>query len=196
DELTAMLRELHASGDGGATLPEIKTRLHDVSLNKLRVVAKLLRDAGVVRQERDQRYVLGRADVPRGEIERLAGSYRERAEADREKLERMMFYAQTVSCRWKVILEYFAEADGFERCGCCDNCLRPPAERYAVAQAPESAVRVKRRRMPQFDEGATVRVPRYGEGRVVGSVADQVEIAFPDGRKRTFLSSYVQRPPA
>ena len=37
------------------------------------------------------------------------------------------------------------------------------------------------------------RVPRYGEGRVASATSEQVEIVFPDGRKRQFLSAYVER---
>jgi hypothetical protein len=46
---------------------------------------------------------------------------------------------------------------------------------------------------PLFNAGDHVRVPRYGEGRVESSSSEQVEIVFPDGRKRQFLSAYVER---
>jgi len=55
----------------------------------------------------------------------------ERRDGERAKLERMIGYAQSAMCRWKLLLEYFSEADGFERCGQCDNCTQPPEERYA-----------------------------------------------------------------
>ncbi|MGE5523130.1 MAG: RecQ family ATP-dependent DNA helicase [Rhodospirillaceae bacterium] len=192
EEISAVLEGLHGSADGGATIPELKARLPGVGVNKLRVVLSLLNDAGMARGNRDRRYTL--TDRAASEdVAQLAKSYRERAEADREKLERMMFYAQTTFCRWKVILEYFGEAEGFDRCGTCDNCLRPAAERYAASEAADRKPRTKRRKTPRFDAGATVTVPRYGEGRVVSTVADQVEIAFPNGETRTFLASYVER---
>lgn len=47
---------------------------------------------------------------------------------DREKLERMISYAQSGFCRWKLLLDYFGDpVPGFERCCRCDNCLLPPA---------------------------------------------------------------------
>jgi len=55
----------------------------------------------------------------------------ERRDGEREKLERMIAYAQSAMCRWKLLLDYFAEGDGFERCGHCDNCRQPPEERYS-----------------------------------------------------------------
>jgi ATP-dependent DNA helicase RecQ len=42
----------------------------------------------------------------------------------------MTMYAQSGSCRWKLLLEYFGEADGFERCGSCDNCVDPSELRH------------------------------------------------------------------
>jgi ATP-dependent DNA helicase RecQ len=48
-------------------------------------------------------------------------------ELDREKLERMIGYAQSGFCRWKLLLDYFDDlVPGFERCCRCDNCLSPP----------------------------------------------------------------------
>jgi ATP-dependent DNA helicase RecQ len=36
-------------------------------------------------------------------------------------------YAQTASCRWKVLLDYFAVETDWEKCGQCDNCVNPIA---------------------------------------------------------------------
>ena len=55
----------------------------------------------------------------------------DRRESEREKLDRMIAYAQSAMCRWKLLLDYFGEGDGFDRCGACDNCRQPPEERYA-----------------------------------------------------------------
>ena len=46
-----------------------------------------------------------------------------RGQADRGRLERMLQYAQSALCRWKILLEYFGEQVDWERCGHCDNCL-------------------------------------------------------------------------
>jgi ATP-dependent DNA helicase RecQ len=51
----------------------------------------------------------------------------EKHELDREKLERMIGYAQSGFCRWKLLLDYFGDpVPGFETCCRCDNCLSPP----------------------------------------------------------------------
>jgi ATP-dependent DNA helicase RecQ len=59
----------------------------------------------------------------------------DRREGEREKLERMIAYAQSAMCRWKLLLDYFGEGTEFDRCGECDNCRQPPEERYAPPAA-------------------------------------------------------------
>ncbi|MTV36085.1 RecQ family ATP-dependent DNA helicase [Duganella radicis] len=59
----------------------------------------------------------------------------EKHELDREKLERMIGYAQSGFCRWKLLLDYFGDpVPGFERCCRCDNCLSPPVIAEASGQ--------------------------------------------------------------
>ena len=105
----------------------------------------------------------------------------------------MIFYAQTAFCRWKVLLEYFEEAEDFDRCGTCDNCLDPPEKRLAPKSTRPRWARRLAVAAPSFNPGEAVRVPRYGKGRVASATSEQVEIVFPDGRKRQFLSAYVER---
>lgn len=189
--LATVARSLGTAGEAGATLDELRATLPQLGANKLRVALKVLRDAGVAVPRPQQRDALHGAH---GEpmFERLAVAYRERGDADREKLERMVFYAQTTFCRWKVILDYFGEGADFERCGVCDNCVRPPAERWVSAPHDDApVVKTRRRRAPAHADGAAVRVPRYGEGRVVATVGEQVDVVFPNGDTRTFLAAYV-----
>jgi ATP-dependent DNA helicase RecQ len=59
------------------------------------------------------------------DVEVVAKEYEARQEADRSKLERMMQYAQSAMCRWKLLLDNFSETADFEKCGTCDNCVQP-----------------------------------------------------------------------
>ena len=52
---------------------------------------------------------------------------------DRNKLEKMSAYAQSGACRWKMLLDYFSEGEGFERCGGVRQL--PSAARAAVHAA-------------------------------------------------------------
>jgi hypothetical protein len=46
--------------------------------------------------------------------------------------------------------------------------------------------------VPAFKAGDPVRVPRYGDGRVELASAEHIEIVFPDGKMRRFVSAYVE----
>ena len=124
----------------------------------------------------------------------LAGGYADKAQQDREKLERMVFYAQTRMCRWRVLLDNFGESIDDGRCGTCDNCRRgAETERRPPASNP---LRIPVGRMPQrrqYAHGDAVRVPRYGDGVVCTAADDEVTVEFPNGETRTFLRSYVRR---
>ena len=158
----------------------------------------LLVKEGRVRRRRGPVFVAGEGRQGSSHAA-LASVYAERAERDREKLERMVFYAQTGFCRWRVLLEYFGETLPGERCGHCDNCIAEARRAAAAAHDArlEAAVipSLQRRahgRKP-IGTGDAVRVPRYGAGRVEQASGNEVTVAFPDGAVRTFLASYVRR---
>ena len=105
NDAVAAVLEAKAAGDPFAAT--------GVARSKVRSVLALVRE-------------LGSEDA-----DRLARDYAARMDADRAKLERMLQYAQSASCRWKLLLDYFDEGNGFDRCGVCDNCLTPMEERIA-----------------------------------------------------------------
>jgi ATP-dependent DNA helicase RecQ len=173
----------------------LRAALPDVAATKVRVALSLLAKEGRVERRRGRTYAPGGAARADGH-EALAGRYAERSEQDRAKLERMVFYAQTGLCRWRVILDHFDEALADERCRTCDNCIAD-ARRDAQARteqvidavaAPSAAAR-----RPRLGHGDDVQVPRFGTGRVQALAGNEVTVAFPDGAVRTFLASYVRR---
>jgi len=180
----------------GLSLKELDERLPGLSRNRITVALNLLRDGGVVAAERAQHW-RRRPDTAadRKVLEQLAKAYVDKSERDHEALERMVFYAQTGFCRWRVLLQYFDEPLPFEHhCGHCDNCLRPPVQPAAPAQPGVE----KKKAVPAtaaFKPGDIVQVPRYGEGRVLQAGGEEVMVVFPDRSRRRFLAQYV-RPPA
>ena len=44
----------------------------------------------------------------------------------RDRLNTLLGFAETVTCRRRAILEYFGETPQADNCGNCDNCLNPP----------------------------------------------------------------------
>jgi ATP-dependent DNA helicase RecQ len=142
-------RVYSALADAGQAVPvaTLAERLPGMGRQRVSVALHLLRDSRLARADRKREWqpVVERsrqASVHRPDaalFERLAAEYEERADRDHESLERMVFYAQTGFCRWRVLLEYFDEPLPFEddRCGACDNCLRMNAE--DAANAPGTA---------------------------------------------------------
>ena len=57
---------------------------------------------------------------------------KESVDKDKEKLERMMQYGQSATCRWRLLHDYFEEEMEEERCGNCDNCLHPLEHQIAL----------------------------------------------------------------
>jgi ATP-dependent DNA helicase RecQ len=80
----------------------------------------------LVRELRGGRFRLLDANVGREGLEELARLSEEKSAKGREKLERMMQYGQSATCRWRLLHDYFGEEIEAERCGACDNCVPPP----------------------------------------------------------------------
>ncbi len=121
------------------SLADVQEAAAPVARTKVRSILSMMKALGVVRENRGSRFrLLTGADIPIERLEAVAKEYAARHDADRTKLERMAQYAQSAACRWKLLLEYFGEADEFERCGTCDNCMCPPET--MIAPPKESAV--------------------------------------------------------
>ena len=105
-----------------------------VAKTKVRSILSMMKELDLVRELRGARFrLLTGDDIPIDRLEAVARQYEQRQDGDRAKLERMAQYAQSAMCRWKLLLEYFGEAEDFDRCGACDNCVTPIEQRLGVA---------------------------------------------------------------
>jgi ATP-dependent DNA helicase RecQ len=190
DDLQQVLEALRRSADG-MTIAALDESLPGLPRNRLAVALSLLREGGLARSDRKRTWRAMRRAADRQALAALAAGYEDKSVRDREALERMVFYAQTAFCRWRVLLEYFDEAAPFadQRCGLCDNCLRPATHPMPEA---ESSTAPKSRPESPFKPGDAVKVPRYGSGRVQSVAGGEITIVFPDSLERTFLAAYVE----
>jgi ATP-dependent DNA helicase RecQ len=102
---------LKALADGAAVAPR-----------KTQVIVSLLDSVGLVRRVgRGRRIVRTESNAIEADLERAERFYDERGNADRERLDTLMHYAQSPRCRMMFLREYFGEPPG-EPCGRCDNC--------------------------------------------------------------------------
>ncbi len=74
---------------------------------------------------------------------------------ERRKLNSLLGYVEAVSCRRKVLLEYFNENYPAEYCGNCDNCLNPPLTYDATVDAQKVLSCIYRTKKSGFSFGAT-----------------------------------------
>jgi ATP-dependent DNA helicase RecQ len=117
-----------------APLSAIQELSAPVPANKVRSILSMMKEQRLVRELRGARFRLLTGDeIPIERLEAVAKQYGDRQDADRAKLERMEQYARSATCRWKLLLEYFGESEGFDRCGTCDNCVMPMQERLGIA---------------------------------------------------------------
>jgi ATP-dependent DNA helicase RecQ len=180
------------------TLEALQKIAEGVPKSKVRVVLAAMRDLDLVRQE-DGRFALLSA-MKDHDLEAISKTYEERQRADREKLERMVLYAQTALCRWRVLLDYFGESVDWDNCTACDTCSRQHtvAVEAPVAKPDFSPEGIHLResqqpRAPQLRKGDLLVVPVHGRGEVKAIDGDKVEMQFPDGAVRKFKKDFVTR---
>ena len=183
----------------GIRIERLKEKISKFSVRRLQVMLKLLEEGGVLRRDKALGYRLRKKDVKAEDLARLAEDAHRKAEHEREALERMVFYAQSGFCRWKILLEYFNEEVEWNHCGHCDNCINPPEN--ALSAQPVHPERKAAQTASQKDKspweqeltvGAEVEVPNVGKGKIVSIHYDMVTVLFPDSQKRIFVKSYVK----
>jgi ATP-dependent DNA helicase RecQ len=146
-----------------------------------------------VQRDGDGTLRLLRTDLDAPALAQLMQAYRDKRGQDREGLERMVFYAQTGQCRWRVLLEHLEGEAPFEHCGHCDNCRRIKAHEAVLDQLSKQPQQESPHpsETPAFSRGDIVNVKRYGRGLVEEASALQVTVAFSDGTRRCFQPDFV-----
>ena len=119
------------AADNPVALSTVQEQANTVAAGKVRVVLSLLKELKIVRELRGPHFRLLRAEVKQGELEEIARLSEAKVDKDKEKLERMMQYGQSATCRWRLLHDYFEEEMEDERCGNCDNCIHPLEEQIA-----------------------------------------------------------------
>jgi ATP-dependent DNA helicase RecQ len=95
-----------------------------VAKSKVRVILSLLKEWGIVRQQRASGFRVIKSGLAESDLQRMNEFYEARNQRDRDKLDQMIVYAQTALCRWKNLITYFEESVDWDACGTCDNCAK------------------------------------------------------------------------
>ncbi|WP_129646334.1 RecQ family ATP-dependent DNA helicase [Peristeroidobacter agariperforans] len=132
----------------------------------------------------------GRALQPIGnlrpeQLDELFGDFDAQHQAERDRLEAMIRYSESLECRMQLLREYFGEDRGHP-CDHCDNCRRPQERVHDVEPAPvETPTETK----SQFASGRRVRHRTFGEGEVIRAEDDQIIVSFPRRGEKRILAS-------
>jgi ATP-dependent DNA helicase RecQ len=192
------LQDRPVEGDAW-TLPLLQAKVSRPK-SKLQVALGLLRKDKIVAMARDGTLRLLARMASSERLRALTAGYGRKRDLDREALERMVFYAQTGQCRWRMLLEHLEGGAPFEHCGHCDNCRRIAAHEAVVEDllrretaAGEPQAQEDEAEAPPFARGDLVEVRRYGRGVVEEASATEVTVAFADRSRRSFLPEYVRR---
>lgn len=106
------------AGKTGVTLTMLKDGLA-VPLNKVKVLIAYLESAGVIAKKR--RIVMAKEFASADEFDSFLSQFESRQTSDRDRLQEMMRYGQTLECRARFLRKYFQQEEG-ALCGKCDNC--------------------------------------------------------------------------
>ncbi|RYF76056.1 MAG: ATP-dependent DNA helicase RecQ [Comamonadaceae bacterium] len=199
------LRRAPENPNVGSPLADVQALL-DLPRNKTQAALALLRVRRVAIKSPDGLWRLAGPCPEAATLAEMAEVYRQRRQQDHDKLERMVFYAQTGQCRWRVLLDELQAELPAQRCGTCDNCRRL-AEHEAAAmavetEAPEAAdalaseiqvPAIVKRTADRFEIDERVKVRRYGVGRVTAADASSVTVEFEDGSQRCFQPDFVMK---
>jgi ATP-dependent DNA helicase RecQ len=142
---------------GEDTLPTIANLALSagVGSQRTRTVLNLLKEEKfIVEKDGGQYFVSDPPPAPELISER-ARQYEGRRIADRRRLDALLEYVKSPSCRNVAILEYLGEPDS-PKCGRCDNCLR---SREAVLAAATEATRIGSTVIRKYDEDG-IEIPK------------------------------------
>lgn len=104
-----------------------------ISANKLQVIVDVMKATRAIRETRGAGFRL-RRELPQTRVVSMAETYDANARHECDKLQRMVSYAQTALCRWKLLLESLDEPSSWSACGLCNNCRGTASRASGVAE--------------------------------------------------------------
>jgi ATP-dependent DNA helicase RecQ len=174
------------SQDNGVSLSDLR-KISQLPLTKLKVILALLKKGGFIQNVTKSTYGLAPLLKQSKGLALNLASYETKRSYDQSKLQMILQYCETRSCRRKFILNYFGEDYDLPNCGACDNCRAQLAKGGTVElfDTPHTA--------SEFRIGDIVQHPKFGEGTVERAERDLVTVLFPAHGYKTLLATAVAR---
>jgi ATP-dependent DNA helicase RecQ len=182
----------------GWTLDTLGEQL-TIHRRKMSVALNMLRRDSIVKRDAAGRFELkrgrsGKPSIDTTQLDAVVQRCRDKATEDHDMLERMVSYAQSGQCRWKLLLEQLEGIAPPERCRTCDNCLRLTRhEELAASESPSNIEdEATAPSTPTFSVGQRVRTRRHGEAKVIAATDLSVTVEFDNGESRSFQPQFLK----
>jgi ATP-dependent DNA helicase RecQ len=187
-DAVALLKAMaQLTGENNRVTVQALSELSRLNSRRISVLLSALEEIEVV--ERDGRTFELRRDLRGADLESFLANFDAQQQADRDRLQTMIRYAESGMCRMQFLREYFGEPAG-DSCNHCDNCKRPvqtqtTARDHLRKKPAEPPV-------PTFHAGREVRHSKFGKGEVVRAEEDQIIVSFVRHGEKRILASRLQ----
>ncbi|MDD9371054.1 MAG: ATP-dependent DNA helicase [Acidimicrobiales bacterium] len=165
-----------AEAGGTVTLHAVRDAV-DLSDRAVAQVVSRLVDAGALEVRDGGEVAATGAMTPEQAAEAVAAADENRRAMQATRLEMMRDYAESRTCRRRVLLTYFGE-DHTGDCGNCDTCESGAAARVDAADGGAGDT---------FPSGMRVTHGTFGDGQVMRADGDTIVVLFDDAGYRTLL---------
>lgn len=191
-EATTLLQALRHSMEAGEQV-SMRSLAEASGLNPRRVsvLVSALEDIEAI--ERSGRSVALKGALSSQHLEHLFGNFDAQHGAERERLQAMIRYCESLNCRMQYLREYFGEPSG-DLCNHCDNCKQPAQQIHIppVEHRPTKAARVDSKPVAAFSPGHLVKHRSFGRGEVVRAEDEQIVVQFVRHGEKRILASKLQ----
>jgi ATP-dependent DNA helicase RecQ len=186
-EAMTLLQSLGRRIEAGQYAPmRLLAQTSGLSPRRVSVLVSALEDIELI--ERSGRGVALKGSLRPKHLEHLFGSFDAQHQAERERLQAMIRYCETLSCRTRYLREYFGEESG-ERCAHCDNCHRPAPEVHIPPPEQPRTSATSIDPVVTFSPGRRVKHRSFGHGEVVRAEDEQIIVRFPRHGEKRILAS-------
>jgi ATP-dependent DNA helicase RecQ len=158
-----------------------------LSSKKARLVATLLKDAGIVSEDDDG--VLHVLEEREEAVQSATSDYRRHKDDERKRFREIVNYAESGICRQKLLLRFFGRDEIEEQCGICDNCRKGKEVRARAVTRARTRARGPDR---PWSRGDLVEHDAWGEGEVKQVWGDKLRVHFPGLGEKIIKAEFVR----